>query len=456
MQLLEMIMDNMDNRNQLLSLRLVNSAWKSAATSVLQRRCLELSTSWKPLDQVSRTSWFPHLVVVPTIRKRWLSTAFFPRGVSSLPRGAAPIVTNSLILGDYRLGELPNLQTKKRVNVFTLLRNQGENLTSLQIRDVKTSLGQLYKLLQQTPNLKALILAYIYWQEDHRGATGAEISNYINPVPRLTHLTLRDFPGRVRQWLLKLLGPQLIHLDFICDSTVLPFNRENYDLDTTGSTCRPFHQLKSLRIANPSSEFLLGTGVQLAIPLECLRMTGGWAQPLSGDITVFIERLWLTFCIFSYWKATCGGFNVFTTISSLARFASTLVNFSLDVESIVISNPRQNVARLATFPKLSRVEFCGAFHNGNFDWARNQLLPRFINLKTLRLYGFASWIMNTQHHQGDQPTLEIRAWNFFEQFGLWELCRNLETIEVPHFVHSVSGERVEQVCKFNRSGRSTN
>jgi len=284
-------MENMDNRNQLLSLRLVNSAWKSAATSVLQRRCLELSTRWKPLDQASRTKWFPHLVVVPTLRKRFLSTAFFPRGVSSLPRGAAPIVTNSLVLGDFRPGAFPNLETKKRLNVFTLLRHQAENLTSLQIHKVRASQGQLYKLLQQTPNLKALTLEDIYWQTENRGAISAEIPTSVSPVPKLTHLTLGYSSDPHCQWLVKMVGPQLIHLDFYCADRVLPFNLEHYDLDTAGGTCRPFHQLKRLRIVKPSREFLLGTGVQLAIPLEYLCITGLWTRVSSDDVTVFIERL---------------------------------------------------------------------------------------------------------------------------------------------------------------------
>jgi len=292
MQILEMILMNMDNKNQLLPLRLVNSIWKSVATSVLQRQCHDFSTSWNREDLGSRTRWLPTLTLVPANRKHGgLSTAFFPRGSSPLPRGTNPFVTNSLILASAGPGTFRNIGERKRVSVYKLLQNHGEYLTSLQICEVKTSQVELYMLLQQTPNLKALKLKL--WPDNHV-AIGTGISESVTLVPKLTHLTFHGCSGKIRGWLLKMLAPQLIHLDLFFAYVVMPFNVDDYvDLDTTGRELRPFHQLKRLRIL--TREFILGTRVQLPIPLECLslELCSGCYELSVEEVTGFIDRYFM-------------------------------------------------------------------------------------------------------------------------------------------------------------------
>jgi len=146
---------------------------------------------------------------------------------------------------------------------------------------------------------------------------------------------------------------------------------------------------------------------------------------------------------------------------SLTRFASTLVNFRLRVgaSTRIRYNHLQPLARPIALPNLLRFEFSDASDYGSLrqiQWVQNHLLPRFINLKTLRLDVLSSEIcLFTITEMNKLVDLQIEALDHIERFGLWELCRKLEIVEIPCLISS-SGNRHELVYRFQRPDPNAN
>ncbi|CAL8071299.1 unnamed protein product [Orchesella dallaii] len=437
-EVLEIILENVGSRNQLLSYRLVNSVWELAATSVLRRRCQDISTRWNsPLDlmellelMASTSAPFPILTLVPKNSKRsGLSTAFYPRRCSPLRRGVNPFITNSLVLattGMVDSGTFQNLAERKRLSIYNLLQRYGDCLTSLHIYGANVTQAELHKLLEQVPNLKAITLVKLRFggveTEDQDPPPPVPVS----PVPKLTHAILHVYSRTNCQWLVGMLGRNLISLDFVCLENILAFNESNY-VDPTGSGLKPFQKLKRLKIIGPRRDFILLTGVNLKLSLESLCIEHLWNDALSID----------------------------ELIQFLERFAGTLVDLHLNIgrlggcgemATILTQQRKRNPV---TFPGLRRLIIDNVLGYGNFEWIKRYLLPRCPNLETLRLKGLEAH--DIIYVRSTMTVLRGNAWDFLEKEGLWELFGNLKIIEVRMYSWV---ERKNLLYTFTRQERA--
>jgi len=418
-QMLENIFDRVDQRNDLLSLRLVNKSWNAAANEALERRTLNV---WKEMEPFpngvmkwTNTHTFPVFKYLPSNRpeeaetlgemwnrirrdRRWLNM-FKNQDVNPFPN-------NSLLI--------PVLHPKNpkfKPNLYKCLEGFGHYLTSLEIGQLKSlTTTDLYNVLKLVPNLKALNihmrvhidakkmdlenmdLKNIHFNMDFMTMAIDEGPPPPSPNPGLTHLRINNkYPisePPIVKMLLQLFAPQLVSLQLM-EVDFSPFDQSFWN-NGTG-----FKNLKVLEITNKRLNLGQGDAASFTFPLQHLSTAG---------ITM----------------------NLLDLLSFLDKFSDTLRTFYFYVNSVkeVDVEEQSGAHKFKNIEKLVVADVFGADDGDLMAVLRKHFAPRFQNLKSLELHDCD--LDDCWRH----PDWPDKAKAFFEREKFWDLFPKLENFEM--------------------------
>ncbi|CAL8128916.1 unnamed protein product [Orchesella dallaii] len=252
-----------NDRKSLLKCRQINTFWRAATDSYLERACLSNWTTWRPSTTVDLLKPFPVLPFAPyrhmnkgKNNSTICNFVYCPKELLRHQRN--PFPTRSLTLS--KLPDMTNIKENDDTSAWRVtprfLRKFGAYLTSLVIHDTLVSMSQLENMLVSLVNLRALTFSKVKKVEE-LDIFEASPEN-ITISSKLTHFrALENVSPDIVQWFISLSSQQLISLE-VDASNLKSFRRKKSILNESETIRMPpvFNKLKYLKIYNPLSNFL--------------------------------------------------------------------------------------------------------------------------------------------------------------------------------------------------------
>ncbi|ODM90376.1 hypothetical protein Ocin01_16305 [Orchesella cincta] len=375
-EVLERIIDKLGDRHSKLNCRLINSQWRSAANSSMER---ELLSKWKTLSEPERSHLalnpFPVMPVVPfkkppkTKEIHPLNFAYCPAGLTNT--GGNPFPTKSLNISSRSQGKWSYSDNHPItwVKVEQFIPRFGSYLTSFRLEDVKLSGAQLNLMFKHLVNLKALAFSNVILikkpeDESYYSAVVTKITE--PPPPNLRYVGLR-IKGQfisdyiIPQWILDWCGPQLVSLE-ATKTPLYPYQQPPRLplLNESVTVTKLFKDLTRLRVYGPSKVFL---NQKIEAPLKYLTVFG-------------IDDQW--------------GISLKDVVSFLDKFSNTLIYLYVYFLWEYFPWPPEEVLESVTYPLLKELHICLPTPSYELveeliTYFEQVFFPRFPNVESLTL-----------------------------------------------------------------------
>ncbi|CAL8133423.1 unnamed protein product [Orchesella dallaii] len=404
-ELLLMIMNNLDDKSSKLRCRLVNSKWRAAVNSSLERETLSSWTSRTFFEESVFEPPFPKMRILNYLDYRGLLTSNFLNCPLDFAKTLGnPFPSKSLCISPQNRWGYRKSNRKSRVKMFKVFTLFGSHLTSFHLHGVKVTGALMNLVLKLLENLRALTLSSIRIDEDSLNLSGRLL--VVSPPPNLQYLRLINInDSDFIQFFVDLCSYQLVSLE-VDGFNLRPLRQPMFNF--TGITGKSTKSLKlnnvqtawknlcKLKVSVVNIEFLQKT---ISAPIQHLYIGG---SPLD-------EKVCLT-----------------DLIKLLEKFSTTLVTLYINIKfgnSDIMEH--KIVSNSITFPCLKKIHVC-YLESNNYKILlayENNILSKCPKLEHIH------WLYQSHRTFGDLHDLK-KKFKFVFHSNCWQICPTLRYIVV--------------------------